>query len=90
MRQVYHNVSALSKAIAEKRRRLFERQGGIMRPQDLAEELGLKDKRAAQKWAKEHDVPMVEISPTFRGYEVDLVAKAIVQSRGMCQEEEAV
>ena len=84
MRQVYHNVSALSKAIAEKRRRLFGRQGGIMRPQDLAEELGLKDKRAAQKWAEEHDVPMVEINSTFRGYEVDLVAKAIVQSRGMC------
>ena len=55
-----------------------------MRPQDLAEELGLKDKRAAQKWAEEHDVPMVEINTTFRGYEVDLVAKAIVQSRGMC------
>lgn len=84
MRQVYHNVSALSKAISEKRRRLFERQGGIMRPQDLAEELGLKDKRAAQKWAEEHDVPIVEINSTFRGYEVDLVAKAIVQSRGMC------
>ena len=83
MRQVYHNVSALSKAIAEKRRRLFERQGGIMRPQDLAEELGLKDKRAAQKWAEEHDIPAIRLGPRKRGYETDLVAKALVQSRYM-------
>lgn len=34
--------------------------------------------------AEAHGVPAIQMGPRKRGYETDLVARAIVQSRGMC------
>ena len=75
--------SQLYKDIAEKRRQLYDRHGGIMSPVDLSKELGYKKYENAERWAREHNVPAIQLGPRKRGYESDLVAKAIVQSRGM-------
>ena len=76
-RETQRTESALGKEIAEKRRLLYERHGGIMSPVDVAREMGYCSR------AQEHDVPAVRLGARKRGYETDLVAKAIVQSRGM-------
>ena len=50
----------------------------------LAREMGYCSRASiGDRWAQEHDVPAVRMGPRKRGYETDLVAKAIVQSRGM-------
>lgn len=51
---------------------------------DVAREVGCFARAAlGDKWAAEHDIPAVRMGPHKRGYETDLVAKAIVQGRGM-------
>ena len=83
-RETQRTESALGKEIAEKRRLLYERHGGIMSPVDVAREMGDYPKPSSgDRWAQEHDVPAVRLGARKRGYETDLVAKAIVQSRGM-------
>lgn len=83
-RETQRTESALGKEIAEKRRLLYERHGGIMSPVDVAREMGYCSRASiGDRWAQEHDVPAVRMGPRKRGYETDLVAKAIVQSRGM-------
>ena len=53
-------------------------------PVDVAREMGYYPKPSSgDRWAQEHDVPAVRLGARKRGYETDLVAKAIVQSRGM-------
>ena len=72
--------STISRAIAEKRRLMFERHGGIMSPVDVARELGYCPRASSgDRWAAEHDIPAIRMGPRKRGYETDLVAKAIVQ-----------
>nr|DAD64176.1 MAG TPA: hypothetical protein [Caudoviricetes sp.] len=83
-RETQRTESALGKEIAEKRRLLYERHGGIMSPVDVAREMGYYPSSSrGDRWAQEHDVPAVRLGARKRGYETDLVAKAIVQSRGM-------
>ena len=77
-------VTPLGVEIAQKRRLMFERHGGIMSPVDLAREVGYYPKPSnGDRWAKEHNIPAIRMGPRKRGYETDLVAKAIVQSRWM-------
>ena len=77
-------MSVLNRAIAEKRRLMYERYGGIMSPTDVAKELGYSPKPSVgDRWAEEHEIPAVRLGPRKRGYETDLIAKAIVQGRGM-------
>ena len=77
-------MTVLNRAIAEKRRLMYERYGGIMSPTEVAKELGYHPKPSAgDRWAEEHEIPAVRLGPRKRGYETDLVAKAIVQGRGM-------
>ena len=76
--------STISRAIAEKRRLLSERHGGSMAPVEVARELGYCTRAASgDRWAAEHDIPAIRMGPRKRGYETDLVAKAIVQGRVM-------
>lgn len=75
--------SIQGKEIAEKRRLMFERHGGLLCPKDLARELGYAHYEDAERWARERGIPAVPLGQRKRGYEVDLVAKAIVQGRGM-------
>ena len=76
-RETQRTESALGKEIAEKRRLLYERHGGIMSPVDVAREMGYYPKPSSgDRWAQEHDVPAVRLGARKRGYETDLVAKA--------------
>ena len=71
-RETQRTESALGKETAEKS------------PVDVAREMGYYPKPSSgDRWAQEHDVPAVRLGARKRGYETDLVAKAIVQSRGM-------
>lgn len=45
--------------VVEKRRFLRQEYGGLMTIAQLARELGLKDTRAAKKWAVAHDLRFV-------------------------------
>ena len=55
-----------------------------MSPTDIARELGYYPKPSVgDRWAVKHEIPAVRLGPRKRGYETDLVAKAIVQGRGM-------
>ena len=52
--------------------------------EDVAREAGYYPKPAnGDRWAEEHEIPAIRMGPRKRGYETDLVARAIVQSRGM-------
>ena len=76
--------SALNREIAEKRRLMYETHGGIMSPTDIAKEVGYAPRsKNGDRWAQEHNIPAVRMGARKRGYETDLVAKAIVQGRGM-------
>lgn len=83
MKKLYHTSSALSTEIAEKRRLMYERHGGLMTPTDLCRELGYVRPERGDQWAEEHDIPAIRLAPRKRRYETDLVAKALVQSRYM-------
>ena len=51
---------------------------------DVAREVGYCPRASSgDRWAAEHDIPAIRMGPRKRGYETDLVAKAIVQGRGM-------
>lgn len=85
MKKVYHEETPLAREIGEKRRLLHQRHGGIMSPTDVARKAGYYPKPAnGDRWAEEHEIPAIRMGPRKRGYETDLVARAIVQSRGMC------
>lgn len=61
-RETQRTESALGKEIAEKRRLLYERHGGIMSPVDVAREMGYYPKPSSgDRWAQEHDVPAVRL-----------------------------
>ena len=57
--------------------------GGMMTVVDLAKELGYNSRGAARAWLSEAAVPGVRMGRSVR-YETDLVARAIVDRRGMC------
>lgn len=80
---LYGTPGELGKAIREKAKVIFERSGGILTVDALAKELGYKDRRSAMKWAQEHDVPAVRSGPRKVGFEAEMVARAIVQARGI-------
>ncbi len=71
-----------SRAIAEKRRILREEYGGMLTLKQLAQELGYASPISARSWVVSHSLEGVRMGRTVR-YETDVVAKAIVDSRGM-------
>lgn len=78
-------ASKLNREIAEKRRLMYDRYGGLMSPVDVAREIGYCARsEAGDQFCNEHGIPAVKLGPRKRGYETDLVAKTIVQLRGMC------
>ena len=83
MEKSYTNESKLSIETRKKRDEIISRNGALLSRTKLARELGYAKPESAERWAKEHD-----ILPVPRGkrrvYEAALVAKAIVQTRGMC------
>ncbi len=73
---------AHSRAIAEKRRILRDEYGGMLTLKQLAQELGYASTISARSWAASHSLEGVRMGRTVR-YEADVVAKVIVDSRGM-------
>lgn len=74
-------MANLTSEIAEKRRILRAVYGGMMNLTQLTRELGLKDSRVAKAWAAEKGIGNL-VGRTIR-FETDVVAKLIVQGRGM-------
>ena len=75
--------SALYREIREKAEEIVSRRGPMLGAEELALELGVKDKRTAADWARLHDVPATPVGRAKK-YEARLVAKALVFTRGMC------
>ena len=67
-------------AVREKRNILREIYGGMMSKAQLGRELGMKPEDAGA-WAKDHGFGSM-IGSRIK-YETDMVAKALVQCRGM-------
>jgi hypothetical protein len=68
--------------VVEKRRFLRQEYGGLMSLKNLAHELGLRDARAAKRWAYTHKVRAVRM-PKQGGqecvkYDTDHVAKILM------------
>ncbi len=75
-----------SRAIAEKRRILRSEYGGMMTLRQLCRELGYASSQAARTWARNHSLEGVLMGTGQRKsvrYETDIVAKVIVDGRGM-------
>lgn len=79
-------ASKLSEDIREKRRIMREIYGGMMTLEDVRTELGYGSPRSARKWIRECGLDGTRVSTGARvsvRYETDLVAKKIVEGRGM-------
>ena len=64
--------SALGREVAEKRRLMYERHGGVMSPTDVAREAGYFARAVnGDRWAEEHGIPAIRMGPRKRGYETD-------------------
>nr|DAL51351.1 MAG TPA_asm: hypothetical protein [Caudoviricetes sp.] len=74
---------ALYREIREKAEEIVSRRGPMLGAEELALELGVKDKRTAADWARLNDVPATPVGRAKK-YEARLVAKALVFTRGMC------
>lgn len=61
---------------------LFERYHGMMTKSDVAQELGT-GREAAGTWLEEAEVPGIIVGKRIK-WETRLVARAIVNARGMC------
>lgn len=70
------------KDIREKRGILREVYGGMMTVADLARELGYSDRKSARRAAEEMGLQATRIGRLKR-YDTDLVAKALIDGRGM-------
>lgn len=74
---------ALYREIDKKRKILRDLYGGMMTLKDLREELGYKTNDSAAKAIKALGIEPTQIGAMKR-YETDMVAKRLVELRGMC------
>lgn len=80
---VYQNQTSLASAIKEKRKILREVYGGMMTLRDLMVELGYQSEKSASRAAIEMDIPGTMVGRSKR-YDTDVVARRLVELRGMC------
>ena len=58
--------SALGREVAEKRRLMYERHGGVMSPTDVAREAGYFARAVnGDRWAEEHGIPAIRMGRTW-------------------------
>lgn len=69
--------------IAEKRKILRDLYGGMMTLENIREELGYKSRDAARAAAAELGIEPTKIGK-MKKYETDIVAKRLVELRGVC------
>lgn len=80
---VYQNQTSLASEIKAKRKILREEYGGMMTLRDLMEELGYQCEKSASKAAKEMGLPATKVGKSKK-YDTDVVARRLVELRGMC------
>lgn len=69
--------------VYKKRDEMYSRYGGLMTLADVKKELGVKDNRTAKKHIEELGIEPIKLGQSIK-YETSMLAKAIVNRRGMC------
>lgn len=69
--------------IRAKQEIMRDRYGGMMSLNDLGTELGYSSKTSILKAVKELDIPATRVG-RMKKYDTDIVAKRLVELRGMC------
>lgn len=69
--------------VNEKKRFLRDYYGGLMTMKQVMKELGYGDKRNAKMWLEAHGVYGVTMNGSRLKYDVDQLAQAIVDARGV-------
>ena len=69
--------------VAEKRRILRDIYGGMMKLDDIMKEFGYKTPYSARRAVQEMGILPIKIGRMTK-YETDMVAKWLVETRGMC------
>ena len=80
---VYQNKSAIARDVSEKRGILRDRYGGLMTLNNLMEELGYDCPASARRAVEAMDIPATKIGKSKK-YDTDIVARRLVELRGMC------
>lgn len=80
---VYQRDATLASEIRKKRKILRELYGGYMTLEDLTRELGFSSRKIAFANAEIMGIPRTQIGKSKK-YETDIVAKRLVELRGMC------
>ena len=80
---VYHNSSAIANEIKAKRNILRDRYGGMMTLKDLMEELGYGSRISARRAVEAMGLPATQVG-RMKKYDTDVVARRLVELRGMC------
>lgn len=76
-------MSADYREIYKKRDEMYDRYGGMMTITQVKKELGVKDARTAKDMLRDLGVEPIKLGRSNR-YETYLLAKALVNRRGMC------
>lgn len=76
-------MSADYREICKKRDEMYDRYGGMMTMSQVKWELGVKDDRTAREMLKDLNVEPIKLGRS-RKYETVLLARALVNRRGMC------
>lgn len=76
-------MSANYREIYKKRDEMFDRYGGMMTLAQVKKELGVTDDRTAKEYLRDFGVEPIKTGRSKK-YETYLLARAIVNRRGMC------
>lgn len=76
-------MSANYREIYKKRDEMFDRYGGMMTLAQVKKELGVTDDRTAKEYLRDLGVEPIKTGRSKK-YETCLLARAIVNRRGMC------
>lgn len=74
---------AFYKEVKRKTELLRADYGGMMTVKDIMRELGIGSHHTVNNWLRENDVEGVKVDRKSVKYETDLIARRIVEQRGM-------
>jgi hypothetical protein len=76
-------MTPLQKEIKSKRDVMRERYGGMMSLEDVRQELGYRSRNGALAAIQEMGLPATQVGRSKK-YDTDVVARRLVELRGMC------
>lgn len=76
-------MSTNYREIYKKRDEMYDRYGGMMTMVQVKMELGVTDNRTAKEILRDLGVEPIRLGRSLK-YETDMLARAIVNRRGMC------